>query len=248
VDEDEEKTREIDIFALHNSSYFSLREMKRGDIFLITSNLVAECKKTSTHAWILFTRPRPANWANGPPNGHVTDFLDGLTGGKQSFFSQIDWPRVHYDQFRRIAYNYVEVKLSKDIHTEDKSAFEALSQLWKCLSYNSKQNRELFAKDRTPRPLMIYFPVIVLDGKLYEAIGPTGKLRPAARQHMILSVKRRSKALGDTRDFLIDVVTREFFPRYLKMVEGDVSVLRRWFKENQGRLMSIADSLVQALP
>jgi len=249
VDEDEEKTREIDIYAIHTSSIFSENELKRRDIFIVTSNLIVECKKATTHAWIFFTRPRPFDWVPGPPDGHTFDFLEAFSNGKQSFLEPLRLPKTHYDRFPRVAYNYVEAKLQKDVRSESSSIFEAQNQLWKCLSYNSKIWREMFEKDRSSRAITVFFPAIVLDGELFEATGPSANVRLTRSHHVLLSISRRAKPLGPSmKDFLIDVVRKENFGDYMKMVKSDIVLIKKYFSTNRARLAKEADEAVERLP
>ena len=245
VDLDEGKSREIDIYAIHESSFYEEEEtLKRTDIFPITSAMVVECKKSSSHAWVFFTRPQPIDWEYGPPNGHTVDFLQALTGGKQSFLSQVPLPRIHYDKVRRIAYNFVEAKLSKQVRGEDRAIFEAVNQLWKCLTYNAGRYRQGFSRNRG-MPLLVQFPVIVLDGQLYEAVGPTERIRLLRRKHVVLSLTRRSKNLDEDLEFVIDVVTKPFFRDFTQLIKRDIGTLHRHFQDK--RLVTKADSLVENL-
>jgi hypothetical protein len=93
VDEDEGKTREVDIYAVHKSSLYPYSYLKRRDVFILTTNLIVECKKATAHAWVLFTRPNPtAEQEYGPPSGHCVDFLEAFSQGKQSFMDKVDFP------------------------------------------------------------------------------------------------------------------------------------------------------------
>jgi hypothetical protein len=247
VDEDEDKTREIDIYAVHRSSVFTDERIRR-EIFAVTSNLIIECKKATTHAWVFFTRPRPSDWGQGPPDGHTFDFLEAFSNGKQSFLDLLRLPKTHYDRFPRVAYNYVEAKLRKDIRGEGGSIFEAQNQLWKCLTYNCKTWREMFEKDRSSRHVAVFFPAIVLDGELFEATGPSTNVRLTRRHHMLLSFSRRSKPLGSVKSFLVDVVKKESLRHYLKMLELDITATRKYFSANRTEFASNAGALVTGLP
>jgi hypothetical protein len=246
VDEDEEKTREIDVYAVHRTSVFTDKIIRR-DIFAVTSNLIIECKKATTHAWVFFTRPRPSDWGTGPPDGHTFDFLEAFSNGKQSFLSLLRLPKTHYDRFLHVAYNYVEAKVRKDVRGDGGSIFEAQNQLWKCVTYNCKTWREMFEKDRSSRHIAIFFPTIVLDGELFEATGPSTSVRLTERQHMLLSFSRSSKPLGTVKSFLVDVVKKENFRDYLRTLDSDIRVIRRYFAANRTEFAGNADALVARL-
>ena len=148
-----------------------------------------------------------------------------------------------------MAYNYVEAKLQKDVRSESSSIFEAQNQLWKCLSYNSKIWREMFEKDRSSRAITVFFPAIVLDGELFEATGPSANVRLTRSHHVLLSISRRAKPLGPSmKDFLIDVVRKENFGDYMKMVKSDIVLIKKYFSTNRARLAKEADEAVERLP
>jgi hypothetical protein len=148
-----------------------------------------------------------------------------------------------------VAYNYHEIKLQKGTSGEgEKSIFEAQNQLWKYLTYHSKATRESWEKDRSLRHVYFFFPAIVLDGQLFEASGPSERVRLHERNHIILSFSRRSKTLGEDRSFMIDIVTKRYFRKYVDLIKRDINVIRDEFKENKEYLMYEADSIVETLP
>lgn len=245
VDEDEDKTREIDIFAIHGALYEKPQDIIRRDFFPVAQSLVIECKKSTSHAWIFFSLPRPSDWEPGIPDGHVFDFLEAITQGKHSFIDELKMPKLHYDRSPRLAYNYVETKITKDARGESGSIFEAQNQLWKCVSYNCKVWREAWEKDKSSRHIAVHFPIVVFDGRLYEATGPSRRLILTQRQHILLYFSRRSKTLGTVKEYMIDIVTKDYFQDYLKIVKSDMRKISEYFDKNAKSLAPKADKLAE---
>jgi hypothetical protein len=120
LDEDEGKTREIDIYAIHETEADQFVTEPKPRIFVGT-DIVIECKKSTTHAWIFFTRPK------GLPPGfgqdQTLDFLQVHSNGKKRFMSTVALPKLHYDKFHTVAHTYAEAKLQGE-SSEKREIFE----------------------------------------------------------------------------------------------------------------------------
>jgi len=100
LDEDENKTRETDIFAIHETDIDQLR-IKPEPLIFVSTNMVAECKKSTTHAWVFFTRPKET-----PPGfgeDQTIDFVEARSQRRKRLFDIVPLPPLHYDGFQRIA-------------------------------------------------------------------------------------------------------------------------------------------------
>jgi hypothetical protein len=95
---------------------------------------------------------------------------------------------------------------------------------------------------------MIFFPAIVLDGKLFEAVGPSNRLKLFERNHVLLFFSRRSKTLGEDKSFIVDVVTKNYFRPYTALIVRDIRIIRNYFTRYNKRLMNEADYAVNNLP
>src|SRR5213592_2645104 len=136
VDEDEGKTREIDMFAIHNSETDQLTWANPPRLFLATY-LAVECKRSETHAWVFLTRNETV--PPGLGSGQTLDFLQVFSGDSQSFLEQtLELPKLHYEATEKIAHagtpirlknNGSEKKASKSEMRDD--IFEARNQLMK---------------------------------------------------------------------------------------------------------------------
>jgi len=133
LDEDENKTREIDIFARHEfSDVQALGEPKKPPFF-VDIYAAVECKKSLTHAWVFFTREKLITVNFG--KDQVTDFLEARLRGKKRLLDDHDLPILQHRSFERVARTYTRVKLQREQYEGQKpdknDIFEASNQLMK---------------------------------------------------------------------------------------------------------------------
>jgi len=253
LDEDEDKTREIDIFAIHMTEADQFMTEPRSPFFIAT-DMIAECKKSSTSVWALFTRFEP------PPIGfgedQILDFLDVHSKGKTSLFDIVDLPNLHYNKFTRIARTYTEVPLSKKSSqpARDKRGssgkqliFDASNQLMKYAAMEVQNWHDTKARDLSRRDIVFFFLAIVFDGRLYEATLRRGSMKLKRRSHLLLHTARYSKLQKEPCYYLIDVVTRSHLPEYLRLIDSDIQVLRSFFKSKEDQLLDKADAEMKVL-
>jgi len=243
LDEDEGKTREIDIYAIHETEADQFVTEPKPRIFVGT-DIVIECKKSTTHAWIFFTRPK------GLPPGfgqdQTLDFLQVHSNGEKRFLSTVALPKLHYDKFHTIAHTYAEVKLQSE-SLEKREIFEASNQLMKYSAFEMEQWREAMASKPSDIDIRFVFLAVVFDGKLYEALTHNGKIELKERSHMLLKVARYSKARAGMSHYIIDMVSKAQFPEYLDLVEDDIQLIRSFFLSNEEHLLGMANTEVKAL-
>jgi hypothetical protein len=244
-DPDEKKARDIDIDA-----YPTQRDYRkiRIDPFSIVHRLAIECKKSETHAWIFFTQTERLKLFHG----QCIDFLQVLSKDLELCFSDLISKTSHYNEFKKVASSYTEIPYQGHVHNRsDKSEiFEAKNQLTKFISYDIKD----FLK-RTETKLVvpfssnylswIYYPIIVFDGKLFEAICQNNTIQLAESKHVLLLANYSPsylKLFPETDShhlpYLIDVVRRDYFPEFIDLLENEFSNRCKYVHENFDRLFS----------
>src|SRR6267143_2632330 len=192
VDFEEEKTREIDIFASHVSQLAHYVLHKKTP-FPLDFDIAIECKKSDNTAWVFLTRPATMldtlPTANDFGDGQHIDFLSALTDYRSSFIDEhLPIPKIHYGDYRRVSHIGNEVRLGKEEAEElprksdrkREEIFEARNQLMKYSVDMMKKEKEAITEDlsvdSTEKPLLFLFLTIVFDGMLYEAFVRKGKL------------------------------------------------------------------------
>ena len=247
LDEDENKTREIDIYASHKNVKAQISEKTN---ILVSTDIVLECKKSNTHAWVFFTRPRLERLGFG--QDQTTDFLEAWSKGKKKFLDRLPLPfDLHYNTPSRIAYTYAEVKLRGDSsgrgESSEREIFEASNQLMKYAAYDINQRQEKMRDNSSGRDVVFLFLAIVLDGLIYEATSKKGIIKLRERSRIILRSTRYSKSKAGMSRYNIDVVTRSYFPQYIKMIDDEVNSILSLFISSDEYLIQIANSDVVEL-
>jgi hypothetical protein len=225
-DNEERKEREIDLYAIPMPEIDEKFNIKNPvDPFTLDVELAIECKKSDTHAWVFFTRPVDSGFFY---SGQTLDYMQIRSNNyERSVFDKLIPPPdtgglLHYGDFRRLASSYTTVKFHGDGSGRD-DVFTASNQLVKFIAYSFQQRIERLKLYPRHRAMIFVIPVIVFDGKLYEAtLGPRGKLILSRRQHILF--ERRSRLLHgiEAHRFLIDVVVREYFVEFLVKVQRDI--------------------------
>lgn len=241
-DYEQEGGRTIDIvsFPLWKFTREALLEPKP---FADREDMVIECKKSSTHAWVFFTIPEM--YRVPLFSGQTLDFLSVLTKGKSSikdeivsFLRNMDTEIfLHYDRFKRIAIDYDEIKFSdKRENKGRKEIFEAINQIVKYISYDFGRKIKSPIGDRNSRLLCIYFPVIVFDGEMYECIVEKNVPKLFRRDHILLRTRYLPEYSDSALDFGIDIVRREFFPIFVQIIKDDIDLLQKRISERRDKL------------
>lgn len=250
VDEDEEKTREIDVFAIHETETDQHTWTKPPRLFVGT-DLAVECKRSETHAWVFLTRKKATPPGFG--SGQTVDFLEAFSNGHSSFLKRGDWdlPKLHFDATEKIAHAGTPLKLRQPGgggRGDRDDIFEARNQLMKYSNYFKKGRRERISGDPTRRDIFFLFLAIVFDGQLYEATNENGKLGLRPADKILLRSGRYSKTTGEYLTHLVDVIRREHFPEYVKTLNKDIALLRDKFTWEAKDLTAKADDAVDTLP
>ncbi len=250
VDEDEGKTRDIDIFGIHEIETAQLTAAKPTRIFIAT-DLAVECKKSDTHAWVFLTRKKQTPPGFG--SGQRLDFLNVFSAGKSSLLDEsgkfLTLPKLHFDMTERIAHTGVPLKLAKvgkDKSDSRDDIFEARNQLMKYSFSEMKRWTEIISQDLRRREVIFMFLAIIFDGQLYEATKEKGELTLQKSDHILLRSARYSKSQGTFSEYLIDVVSKEGIPKYLTLLNKDIELLRGSFASKKG-LADKSDSTVKNL-
>ncbi len=159
LDLKENKFREIDIVATREKSYKGMR---------VILKIIIECKK-SKYPWVLYTSENE-NWMF-EQNPQISNYL--RSGSKMGKVFNIVYPNLInknlevFDIPKRIGHSLIEG--FKKVNKED-SSHKSIYQLLKALNHFENQSME----ENTD--IIIYLPVVILDGNLYETyIGKEAK-------------------------------------------------------------------------
>lgn len=239
-DTDEKKMRDIDIRA----DKPVIQELM--PLFLDVK-LVVECKRDRDFAWVFFTRPLKFDWI-GDIDGQYLDELQVLT--KSSETTQIKdiilgKAAYHYKDMNKVAVCYDEFHLQgkkNSFAQKKKEIFEAQNQLKKYISYTNEH--EMKAQYPGLYRLIMYFPCIVFDGQMFEAIVEGTRIRLKRANHILLTTQNRTSYSNWEQGFLIDVVQKTHFGRYLRIVNRDFLSLKKLVKKNRRKMQEEVERIL----
>lgn len=250
-DEDAQQDRDIDIYAIpmENTEVFTNEKLaKKMDPFFLGTEVAIECKKSTTHCWIFFTRPflKPSNlhtsgqYLDKFSQTPVASGVEGLLFDKLYHYKK---NRLHYDHFDEAAIAYDEIKKQGKSKSR-KDIFEGSNQLVKFVCYE----RGLPEKPDISKPdfqIMMYFPIIVFDGDMYEVKLESGKPKLEKTNHVLIRKSYRSPYTKQVERFLIDIVHRSYFSEFLKQLNSDFRKMRKAILESHDEFIKKAEEAKQ---
>ncbi len=250
LDEDEGKTRDIDVFAIHKTETDQLRWLRPPRLFLAT-DLAVECKRSESHAWVFPTRRKLT--PPGIGSGQTLDFLQVFSNRTSSFLRGkfLELPKLHFDTINDIAHAGLCSKTERregSIKRDRDEIFQATNQLMKFSHDFLRGYGNRIATNPAARHIVFLFLTIAFDGLLYEARTKNGKWSLKPTSHVLLRTGRYSKTFGDYETYMVDVVTKENLANHIKTVESDISLLMNEFTFNAQNLTARADKAVRTLP
>jgi hypothetical protein len=136
---------------------------------------------------------------------------------------------LHYQQVDRVAVSYNEfcVNGKKSSYNKRKrEIFTAQNQLKKYIDWSIEQLMGAISQFGL-YPIEIFFPCIVFEGAMYEAIVENGNLQLKEADHIILDTSYRSRYSVYEKTILVDVVRRSYFEDYMKLIRKDVNSIKR---------------------
>jgi hypothetical protein len=223
LDKDTNKGRELDIKA-----YYEAFASNSWSGFIL--NLLIQCKKLPGNAWVFFSVPRQSALYTRISKYDLTEFLKL---GKLEIY---DKKGTHFDKSEVLATNYCEIITDKErSNKRDDNIWECVMTLIKATSQELEKEhadfkqyleQDLGSSDEfveDPSELVsIFYPLIVFDGKMYEAIFSNDEITLEKREYVQLFVDYQSGRYKG--EFCIDVITKERFSDYLKDVQDDLIV------------------------
>lgn len=222
-DKDEGKLRDIDILAIDNLSSKAVLPVS------LRTGLVIECKKDENFAWIFFSRPFELGIED--IDGQYIDEVQCITKNTENcqiMETVYEKASLHYENVERTAVSYdaFYIKGKKSSYEKKKNEiFEAQNQVKKYIGHTIEQVIKA-SPQFSVYPIEFYFPCIIFDGLMYEAILDRGNLKLKESNHIILSSQYRSPYSIFDMGVLIDVVQKSYFNDYHRLIRKDVTSLR----------------------
>ena len=245
-DKEAESGRSIDIYA---SPKFT--DLKGFEKIIPFCNLVIECKKSSSHAWIFFTRPYGSDSKSEDISGQIKSSIPKVKPFEivttDSWIQFALYSDLHYASFDRIAIAYDEIKIKKkdDGNADSKKGrneiLEAIMQLQKFICFQehrslknwSVKNLKSLPDESYYDALMIFMPIIVFDGNLFEATFNSGHIDLHEKKHILVKTNFLCPYCKRIETFTIDVVHRSYFDAFVQILKNDFNGSLKTLQNNQ---------------
>lgn len=225
LDPDDNKWRTIDIAA---RKWLDLPKSSAYDRLHVS--LVIECKK-SVRPWVFYVREkkgmrtfRPIA-AFGVLKQESSPWLHPLHLTKWT-----DCLHSHSSDFENVAV----IPYEAFSHGERQNIFKATNQVIKALDYEMERARRSHAmaeaKEKTSgkafmKLLLIFYPLIIFDGNLYELTYHKGKPRLSPCEFVQYLVSYESPTIKDL--FVIDTLKADFLEKYVRILDKEMLCLKK---------------------
>jgi hypothetical protein len=210
--EDNGKVREIDMEA-----FIPLQPPRSEKRWCVNPNVVIECKMSHKYVWV-FHR-------NHTAVGHIdiSHGIDAIALKRKNFDHLAVAFDLHYTT-HDVASTFAIIDPQNESLGDRDEIFEASSKLCKFVNYRTIGLRTFFDTDR--RDILFYFPIIVFDGKMYEAdFAKRLSLKPI--EFIVMETRIVSAVTGQLATMYLDVVTKNYFERQLTIIESEVHAIAR---------------------
>lgn len=232
LDIDENKVRTLDIVA--NKAFLKANDNQEKE-FDFDCHLYIECKKTDQRSWVFYTQtaPLPFLWLSidqlsynvvaGTFNKFIEAYEESnkeltVEGAGMSIFSRIP---VRLESLSyKIALSQQQVFINNGTRGSRGAKddfYEALMQVLKALSDRERNAKS--GKDSKIRVSDFVIPIIIFDGFLFECFFENGELKVSKIDY----TRYLAHGLPNQRlPALIDVMTADYFPTYLKNLNEEL--------------------------
>lgn len=222
IDPVEQKSREVDIVCGYQNDEES--DITRTGLVY---NMMIECKRSAEDALVTFPGPgfhhfdfqgqfADSNWRlRNKPGSKFKQFSHGL----DNFLGQ----NLHFVKLDKISNNYL---LTKPKGKSKPDIYEAIAVLTKAQEQSYDESLE--DSDPSDYHLAFFtFLTIVFDGLMFEASVLDGRVELFETDHGLIRSKQFVIKTRAQRSYLIDVVTKKFFPDYLRLLKEDFQRVSR---------------------
>jgi hypothetical protein len=208
-----DKIREIDL----NAHFSDVIIDGPNNIQSTSTTLIIECKKSLEHPWVFFSLKMYEQNDVLYFLKYISTFdLDLQVNSHKYLLPSISSSlKNHHYASKDIPKCVSYFEAFSNIHGES-NIYTAIDSVQSFLNYELELWGKIIANQNKKDCLTNFFyPIIVLQGKLFEAQIREGKTELISRNHLQLRVTHSHNTV------IIDVVTKEYFPQFFEMLEKD---------------------------
>ncbi len=241
------KSRELDIRAM------SAEKAGPGQVDFLFGMILCECQNNAQPIVFFTTEPIVSflHHEQVKMSGVPTKILaEGAE--KEKFVSLsgfLDMEEYHHYCKGRVATQYCTFQLKKDksewiaLHQDEQhDSITVLIAAIEAEIANHYESWEPPQNEPEPINIQIYYPLIVLQGPLYEAFTVAGKLKLKKSNHIQFRKEYYSANRHDT--YQIDIITEPFLGNYLTLVENELKKTARLLRRRNDIVRKSLDEIV----
>ncbi len=179
VDEDESKSREVDLRVLKN---YEIKIKNR--VLWVRFCFLIECKKCQNKPWVFLS----SNKTPFDIDYNKVPFLPN-----RNFLGKVDFDRIKvhhpFAKYKKVARSYFEAFKNNE---RSENIFKALTTVVKATLFTMKKG---FVYDKTS--ICFYYPLIILDGRLFQGTLSNGKIEVEEVNSVLVSFLYESSTLKE---------------------------------------------------
>ena len=128
--------------------------------------------------------------------------------------------------------------------THEGTHFDAFKKLCDAVDYYRDSHfRSWTFDDEEAVSIQIYYPVVVFQGELLEAV--PGKRTVRLRRAPHLQMRRSVATHGLERDYQIDVIQERYLPKYLDLVDEEIAKMTRLMRRRRAIIRKAVDDITR---
>lgn len=225
-------SREMDLYALTGGPIETLANKKRGTFDLLFNVLLIECINNSRPLAFMTAEPQvPFLHHEQIKVAGIPTTVDSDNPDLSDFLQMAEY---HHYCKGRIAKQWCSFTLKEKrgqtqkkewMAFHDDAQYNDISKLSVAVDYFAKKHTDAWAPGiedfEEPINLEFYYPILVVQGKLVEVRSIGIDIELANVEH--IQFHRSIVAGSEEKDYQIDVVTENFFPSYLDIIEKELA-------------------------
>jgi hypothetical protein len=209
IDEDENKSREVDLRALKKLGFRGEDKNKEDREFLVNHCFFIECKK-SKNPWVFLCSTRNAYdvGCNEMPSVSKKNFIE-----KENLdILQSKHPFSNYSLMGR---SYFELGKKNN-----ENIFKAITTTVKATLYSIEQGFPFLSSTS----ICYYYPIVILEGRLFQGILNGNQIEVEEVNSVLLSFLYESNKRKNSR-FAIPIITESEVPSFFKKMDNTLDFL-----------------------
>ncbi len=205
------QSRELDLLAFFEE--IRLNRKKDPTLQHTRTDLIIECKKRADKPWVFISSPSYSFTSLMYHLQYVSDYDLHFAGRQLHLLRSRIFPKLQHNHYAAQAtprcISYYEAFKHPD---QPSDIYKAIDNVISYMLYRRAERIELREEFGTFSEF--FLPIVVLDGRLFEASITKDAIEVTERPHIQLRTFHRENI------YVVDVVTRDYFASFFQMVEA----------------------------